>query len=164
MNMVDNNRIRKQIEVTEFEECTGDVTREYVFTVVEDEFVDYKKGEHFIKIFDNELYHYSDKMSGSEATVFNKLLKYINYGDNMIVKRTLHNKTVEMSLTDIKNELNLSKSSSIRIMNSLVDIGAIGLWKTKGKNQYFVNPNIAMRGNKISKFILERFKRSKTSP
>lgn len=113
----------------------------------------------FIKLFNKILVELgNEEMKANEYKVCLQLLGYIEYESGIL---KYPNTGKALSLTDIEKITGLSKSTTIRIMKTLVSKRIYGVHKTGKENCYTVNPFIFMKGKYVNKTLYNFYKKSK---
>ena len=123
------------------------------------ELIDMNDNGNFVKIFNKTMALLgSEKLTANEYLVCLRLLDYIEYESGIL---KFGNNGRPLKLADIEDITGLSKSTTIRVMQTLVDRRIYGVHKTGKENCYTVNPFIFMKGRYINKTLYNFYKKSK---
>lgn len=115
--------------------------------------VKWNKGEHFVKLFKNEILNLKDSLSNSELSFLYLLSNYLSFEENLIIDSDGQLMNIQMMC----KEFNMSKRKIIDVTNSLYQ--KLLLFKIKnGKNTYLLmNPYIMYFGSNINLDIAKMF-------
>lgn len=122
----------------------------------EDEKIIWRKGDYFIKIYIDTIGDVVTSLTGTEAWVAMLLSQYIKPFSNMVCMNGN-----PVSNADIMSITGYKEQHVIDIMKSLVDKKIFSKNRVGRSNQYFANPFIFTRGNKINSTLYDMFKNYK---
>lgn len=155
MDTKNENRIRKFI--TEIDESTGEILKDYNRLIIDDGLVVVENENNFTKVFGKELMKYTDKLEKMDALVMMCLINNVSYETCMLTKTGTNDTRYILTHTDIENITGLSKSTIMRVMNRLVKVGLLARVKFKNSYIYYANPFVFLKGHRISKAIYDIF-------
>lgn len=127
--------------------------------------MNFNNKEKFVKMYTSTVYKLSQILSAVEFKAIMNLANYVAY-ETCILKSGWGKHEHNMSLKEISVVLGLDYSRCTRIINSLIQKGVIGLFKTgnpdtgKIEKYYIVNPYIYTNGKNPEKAIVEFFDKS----
>ena len=125
----------------------------------ENDLIDMNENGNFVKIFNKTMAMLgSENLTANEYLVCLRLLNYIEYESGIL---KFGNTGRALKLADIEEITGLSKSTTIRAMQTLVEKKIYGVHKTGKENCYTVNPFIFMKGRYINKTLYNFYKKSK---
>lgn len=123
----------------------------------------FKKGEKFVKIFDDSLDYLIENLTNGEIAFVIKLLPYISYDDGILRDK----KKRILGINDIADKLKMSHEGVRKVVIALISKGVLGEHKTgsidnpKILNKCItVNPHIFMKGRKMNRTIIGLFENS----
>jgi len=124
--------------------------------------MNFNKGEKFVKMYVECVYHLAQKLSAKEFSVAMALARYVEY-ETCIVCNGYGKGKHYMDLHEIAKELDTDYSRMTRIVGSLIAKGVMGEFKTgdvEGKKvikYYIVNPFIYSNGSHPENDVIEHF-------
>ena len=113
--------------------------------------------KHFYKANIDELKQLNKDLTISEAGFLFKILPYINYEDCLLC----HKNGKDINGTDLSNISGLSYNRTLQLLAALIKKDVLYKGKHSKGNQYFVNPYLFVRGNKINTVLKTMFKNYK---
>lgn len=150
------SKIRKFI--TEIDEDSGEVLKEYNRVIIDDGLTIIEGENNFTKVFGKELMKYSDKLQSTDTMVLMCMLNNIAYETCMLTKTGKNDKRYVLTHKDIMDITGLSESTIKRVMARLVEVGLLARVKFKNSYIYYANPFVFLKGNRVSKAIVDIFK------
>lgn len=147
--------IQEKLEnyLTELKDDIGYSKFEIETQITDTSKVKWNKGEHFVKLFKNEILNLKDSLSNSELSFLYLLSNYLSFEENLIIDSNGQLMNIQMMC----KEFNMSKRKIIDVTNSLYQ--KLLLFKIKnGKNTYLLmNPYIMYFGSNINLDIAKMF-------
>ena len=147
--------IQEKLEnyLTELKDDIGYSKFEIETQITDTSKVKWNKGEHFVKLFKNEILNLKDSLSNSELSFLYLLSNYLSFEENLIIDSDGQLMNIQMMC----KEFNMSKRKIIDVTNSLYQ--KLLLFKIKnGKNTYLLmNPYIMHFGSNINLDIAKMF-------
>lgn len=147
--------IQEKLEnyLTELKDDIGYSKFEIETQITDTSKVKWNKGEHFVKLFKNEILNLKDSLSNSELSFLYLLSNYLSFEENLIIDSDGQLMNIQMMC----KEFNMSKRKIIDVTNSLYQ--KLLLFKIKnGKNTYLLmNPYIMYFGSNINLDIAKMF-------
>lgn len=147
--------IQEKLEnyLTELKDDIGYSKFEIETQITDTSKVKWNKGEHFVKLFKNEILNLKDSLSNSELSFLYLLSNYLSFEENLIIDSDGQLMNIQMMC----KEFNMSKRKIIDVTNSLYQ--KLLLFKIKnGKNTYLsMNPYIMYFGSNINLDIAKMF-------
>lgn len=121
----------------------------------------FKKECAFVKSIIENVQLLYDKVTPSEYALAMKLMTYVGYDNNILMK----GKKI-MSTNDIAEECNLNYHNARKMIRALIDVGVlvedrafnINFGENKPVKCFIFNPFIAYKGTKISNTVINIFK------
>lgn len=115
-------------------------------------------GMPFVKVFTEYLPTLAINLSGAAVMTIISLVPYVAYKSNLLCKRT---KDHPMNNADIEEVTHYSRRNVTRIMDELVSQKIVARVLVGNSYQYYVNPYIYLKGNRINKTLEAMFKNYK---
>lgn len=147
--------IQEKLEnyLTELKDDIGYSKFEIETQITDTSKVKWNKGEHFVKLFKNEILNLKDSLSNSELSFLYLLSNHLSFEENLIIDSDGQLMNIQMMC----KEFNMSKRKIIDVTNSLYQ--KLLLFKIKnGKNTYLLmNPYIMYFGSNINLDIAKMF-------
>ena len=149
------NEIQEMLELCliDIKNKVGNSKYEVKSIITDTSKVQWNKGEHFVKLFKNEILNLKDSLSSSELSFLYLLSNYLSFEENLIINSNGQLMNIQM----ICEEFKMSKRKVIDITNSLYS--KLLLFKIKlGKNTFILmNPHIMYFGSNINLDIAKMF-------
>ena len=117
--------------------------------------VPWGEGWSFVKLFDDSLTKLALRLSGAELATAFILSKYIKYESGLLCN---HNSKHPLSNADIQKIMSYSDRTITNVMDTLVKKKVLFRGKTGKQWQYYANPHIFCRGQRINKTLQDMFR------
>jgi len=108
----------------------------------------------FIKTYPKALKKASSKMTGTECFIAITLIAYINYTTGMLI----NNNNQPLKRKNMLRIFDMTEKTFDNNMKSLVRKGIFSKNKVGRETQYFANPYLFTKGNKINKTLKSMFR------
>lgn len=150
------DRIRKIYQEVNLE--TGEIIKDTSRIEVDDGLVLFDSSTKFVKVYAKTLMKYVNKLESIDTMVMMSLLNNISYETCMLTKTGTNDRRYILTHSDVEDITGLSYKTVSRVMNRLVKAGLLARVKFKNTYIYYANPYLFLKGNKVSKAILDIFK------
>lgn len=151
-----NDKIRRFVR--EIDDSTGEILKEYNRVVIDDGLVCIESSNNFTKVHGSELMKYVDKLTSTDMAIMMCLINNVAYETCMLTKTGNNDKRYLLTHNDIERITGTSKRSVSTSMERLVSVGLLARVKHKNSYIYYANPFVFLKGNRVSKAIVDIFK------
>lgn len=119
--------------------------------------VEINEKESFVKAYVRPMIDLGNSLTGAEMNLVYYMLPYLNYCNGMITA----NNGRPLAKEKIVRDLGVNKRQIEKLIKNLKDKQVIGIHKTGHEVQYFMNPWLFMKGQKINRTLHVMFKNTR---